>query len=75
MSCDLCHERPARETIKGKHVCRQCARTLKPERQARYLKRQAERTATKKAAAKKKERDAARQAPAVATDEAAIKVQ
>ena len=70
MNCDLCHERPARETIKGKHVCRPCARTLKPERQARNLKRRAERAAGAKAKEKREAKEKAT-APSATVDEAA----
>lgn len=65
MTCDLCKDRPAKETILKQHVCRPCARTLKPARAKRYRVRQAEKVSAEKAEKKrvaKREKELAEQA-------------
>lgn len=55
MMCEACRSRPAKETIRDQHVCRQCARRLIPKRRDRHAKRQTEiEEAKKKAEAEEK---------------------
>ena len=58
--CEFHADREAKETIqhggRSHHVCRPCARTLVPARQARYLRRQTEKVAAVKAEEKAEEK-------------------